>query len=157
MTVTTERIKDGVVKAIRFIEGGDSVRRACDKAGISVTSLYHNSTAAERNAAFLKNSETVISPDKMTFRGRRRRKVQQRQDMLPQDNAELGNIKFSKMNKNVTNKLKNIQLEDEIIDDYDSLQFELQKLKLELQEANNYISRLKHKLVRAIVYNERVQ
>jgi len=85
MTIVTERVKEGVTKALNFIESGDSVRKACDRAGISVTSLYHNSTTQERNAAFLKNSETVISPNQLTPRGRRRRKVNQRKNMLNND------------------------------------------------------------------------
>jgi hypothetical protein len=89
MTIVTDRVKEGVTQALRFIEGGESVRKACDKAGISVTSLYHNSSAQERNAAFLKNSETVISPDQATIRGRRRRKVYQRKNMISGDAQSL--------------------------------------------------------------------
>lgn len=62
MTNVTTRIKEGVNKAIQYLENGDSIRRACQKAGISVTSLYHNSTPEQRDQAYLKNTPINGNP-----------------------------------------------------------------------------------------------
>ena len=77
MTNATERIKEGSIKALQYLENGDSVRRACQKAGISVTSLYHNSTPEQREQAYQKN----VSPSSSGLQTRgpgRRKKIRKR-------------------------------------------------------------------------------
>lgn len=81
--MTTDRIKDGVKIALTRLAAGDSVRKACDAAGISVTSLYHNSSTKQREKAYLNNTQPAQYPapilndnqDQPATRPIRRRKV----------------------------------------------------------------------------------
>jgi hypothetical protein len=118
MTNVTERIKEGSTKALQYLENGDSVRRACQKAGISVTSLYHTTTPEQREQAYLKNAPSSGGP--VASRGPGRRKKIRRRSVT-------------------------------------AVSTDVAQLQKELEEANNYIAKLEHKLVRAIVLNERVQ
>lgn len=117
MTNVTERIKEGSIKALQYLENGDSVRRACDKAGISVTSLYHTTTPEQREQAYQKY---VPAASKSVSNGRRRRKIRARRTVEPQSNDVL-------------------------------------QLQQDLQAANEYISKLERRLVKAIVLNEGLQ
>ena len=82
MTNFTERVKDGSAIALKYLENGDSVRRACQKAGISVTSLYHSTTPEQREQAYLANSAPATT-DGVRRRGPgRRRKVKTRRPQI---------------------------------------------------------------------------
>lgn len=115
MTNITERIKEGSNKAIQYLENGDSVRKACQKAGISVTSLYHSTTPEQREQAYQKYVSSGIS----SRRTKRNKKVGRRQYQAVAAGSS-----------------------------------DIVELQRQLQEANDYISKLEHKLVKALVLND---
>jgi hypothetical protein len=116
MTNVTERIKEGAAKAIQYLENGDSVRRACQKAGISVTSLYHSTTPEQREQAYLKNTSPATNRV-ASSRGPRRRKVRKQQTLS-------------------------------------SGSSDVAELQRQIQDLNDYIVKLEHKLVKAVVLND---
>lgn len=120
MTNVTKRIKEGVVKAMQYLENGDSVRRACQKSGISVTSLYHNTTPEQRELAYQKHVSPISGTVENRGPGRPRRKIRKRP-------GQISNLR------------------------------DISALEQELKKANDYISKLEHKLVRTIVLRENVQ
>lgn len=87
MTNVTERIKEGVNKAIQYLENGESVRNACRKAGISVTSLYHNTTPEQRDQAYQK----YVSPSAagLSSRGPGRSKKTRRKSISSDSSSDL--------------------------------------------------------------------
>jgi predicted RNase H-like nuclease (RuvC/YqgF family) len=88
MTNITERIRDGIAKAMGYLEDGDSVRKACKKAGISVTSLYLNTTQEQRDKAYLKNTSPASTG--LQNRGKRRKVIKRR--TAPSDSSDLSQL-----------------------------------------------------------------
>lgn len=86
MTNVTERIKQGSEKAIQYLENGDSIRRACQKAGISVTSLYHTTTPEQREQAYQKYASSGVQN---RGPGRRKKVGRRPQLVLPSDTTDL--------------------------------------------------------------------